>query len=54
MEIKVLGPGCPGREATKTNVEEAVTESGLSANLKFRTSQYVPLGGMTWQQKQKG
>ena len=33
MEIKVLGPGCPRCEATKKNVEEAVTESGLSANI---------------------
>jgi small redox-active disulfide protein 2 len=33
MEIKVLGPGCPRCEATKRNVEEAVTDSGLSANI---------------------
>ena len=33
MEIKVLGPGCPRCEATKKNVEEAVTESGLDASI---------------------
>jgi len=33
MEIKVLGPGCPRCEETKKNVEEAVIESGLSANI---------------------
>ena len=33
MEIKVLGPGCPRCEATKNNVEEAVAESGLSAEI---------------------
>jgi len=33
MEIKVLGPGCPRCETTKKNVEEAVTESGVSANI---------------------
>ena len=33
MEIKVLGPGCPRCEATKKNVEDAVAESGLSANI---------------------
>ncbi|MBW1851325.1 MAG: TM0996/MTH895 family glutaredoxin-like protein [Deltaproteobacteria bacterium] len=33
MEIEVLGPGCPRCEATKKNVEEAVAESGLSANI---------------------
>jgi len=33
MEIKVLGPGCPKCEATKKNVEEAVNESGLNANI---------------------
>ena len=33
MEIKVLGPGCPRCESTKKNVEEAVTESGLNANI---------------------
>ena len=34
MEIKVLGPGCPKCEATKKNVEEAVNESGLNADIK--------------------
>ena len=33
MQIKVLGPGCPRCEATKNNVEEAVAESGLSAEI---------------------
>jgi small redox-active disulfide protein 2 len=33
MEIKVLGPGCPRCEATKKNVEDAVTESGVSAHI---------------------
>ena len=33
MEIKVLGPGCHRCETTKKNVEEAVTESGLNANI---------------------
>jgi small redox-active disulfide protein 2 len=33
MEIKVLGSGCPRCEATKKNVEEAVSEAGLSANI---------------------
>jgi small redox-active disulfide protein 2 len=33
MEIKVLGPGCHRCEVTKKNVEEAVTESGLNANI---------------------
>jgi len=33
MEIKVLGPGCPKCEATKKNVEEAVIESGLNADI---------------------
>ena len=33
MEIKVLGPGCPRCEETKKNVEEVVTESGMSANI---------------------
>ena len=31
--IKVLGPGCPKCEATKRNVEEAVTESKIDANV---------------------
>jgi len=34
MEIKVLGPGCPKCEATKKNVEEAVTESGIEAKIE--------------------
>ena len=34
MEINVLGPGCPRCEATKKNVEEAVTEAGLKANIR--------------------
>ena len=33
MEIKVLGPGCPKCEATMRNVEEAVTESGIKADI---------------------
>jgi len=33
MEIKVLGPGCARCKAATKNVEEAVTESGLSANI---------------------
>ncbi|MBN2060329.1 MAG: TM0996/MTH895 family glutaredoxin-like protein [Deltaproteobacteria bacterium] len=33
MEIKVLGPGCPKCEATKKNVEEAVSESGINADI---------------------
>ena len=33
MEIKVLGAGCPRCEATKKNVEEAVTEAGLNADI---------------------
>ena len=33
MEIKILGPGCPRCEATKKNAEEALAESGLSANI---------------------
>ena len=33
MQIKVLGPGCPRCEATKNNVEEALAESGLSAEI---------------------
>ena len=38
MEIKVLGPGCPRCEATKKNIEEAVTESGISADIKKITN----------------
>jgi len=33
MEIKVLGPGCPKCEATKKNVEEAVNQSDLNADI---------------------
>jgi small redox-active disulfide protein 2 len=33
MEIKVLGPGCPRCETTKKNVEEALIEAGLSAEI---------------------
>jgi small redox-active disulfide protein 2 len=33
MEIKVLGPGCARCKATTKNVEEAVAESGLSADI---------------------
>ena len=33
MDIKVLGPGCPRCEATKKNVEEAVNESGINADI---------------------
>ena len=34
MEIKVLGPGCPRCETTKKNVEEAVAEAGVDANVE--------------------
>ena len=33
MEIKVLGPGCPKCETTKKNVEEAVAELGVNAEI---------------------
>jgi small redox-active disulfide protein 2 len=33
MEIKVLGPGCPRCQETEKNVKEAVTESGLDAQV---------------------
>jgi small redox-active disulfide protein 2 len=33
MEIKVLGPGCPRCEETKKNVEVAVLESGINADI---------------------
>jgi len=33
MEIKVLGPGCPRCQETEKNVKEAVTESGLDAQI---------------------
>ena len=54
MEIKAVGPVGPGREAPKTNGEEAVTESGLNANVKVSTRNYVPSAGMPWQHKQNG
>ena len=33
MEIKVLGPGCPKCEQTKKAVQEALSESGLNADI---------------------
>lgn len=33
MEIKVLGPGCKRCESTRKIVEEAVAESGVSAEI---------------------
>ena len=33
MEIKVLGPGCKKCESTRKVVEEAVAESGISADI---------------------
>ena len=33
MEIKVLGPGCPKCQQTETIVKEAVSESGLPADV---------------------
>jgi len=33
MEIKVLGPGCPKCRQTETIVREAVSESGLTADV---------------------
>ncbi|MBW2028054.1 MAG: TM0996/MTH895 family glutaredoxin-like protein [Deltaproteobacteria bacterium] len=33
MEIEVLGPGCARCEATKKNVEEAVSEAGAEAKI---------------------
>lgn len=33
MEIKVLGPGCKKCEAAKKNVEDAVAETGVSAQI---------------------
>ena len=33
MEIKVLGPGCPKCQQTETVVKEAVSESGLPADV---------------------
>ena len=34
MEIKVLGPGCPKCDETAQNVKEAVSESGVAANVE--------------------
>ena len=34
MEIKVLGPGCPRCQQTEKNVKEAVSESGVAANVE--------------------
>lgn len=33
MEIKVLGPGCKKCETTRIKVEEAVAETGISADI---------------------
>jgi small redox-active disulfide protein 2 len=33
MEIKVLGPGCPKCRQTETVVKEAVSDSGLPADV---------------------
>ena len=34
MEIKVLGPGCPRCQQTEKIVKEAVSESGVIANVE--------------------
>jgi small redox-active disulfide protein 2 len=34
MEIKVLGPGCPRCQQTEKNVKEAVSESGVDADVE--------------------
>jgi small redox-active disulfide protein 2 len=34
MEIKILGPGCPKCEQTGKIVAEAVTETGVEANVE--------------------
>ncbi|MBW1782999.1 MAG: TM0996/MTH895 family glutaredoxin-like protein [Deltaproteobacteria bacterium] len=34
MEIKVLGPGCPKCEATLKAVKEAVSETGVDAQIE--------------------
>jgi small redox-active disulfide protein 2 len=34
MDIKVLGPGCPRCEMTKKNVEQAVAEAGVDAQIE--------------------
>jgi len=33
MEIKVLGPGCPKCQKTVENVKQAVSETGIEANV---------------------
>ncbi len=34
MQIKVLGPGCARCQQTAEHVKEAVTESGIEANIE--------------------
>ncbi len=34
MEIKVLGPGCPKCHQTGKIVEDAITETGVEANIE--------------------
>ena len=34
MDIKVLGPGCPKCQQAEKIVKEALTESGVQANVK--------------------
>ena len=34
MDIKVLGPGCPKCQQTEKIVKEAVSESGVDANIE--------------------
>lgn len=34
MEIKVLGPGCPKCRKTAENVQQAVSEAGVNANVE--------------------
>jgi small redox-active disulfide protein 2 len=34
MEIKVLGPGCPKCQQTEKVVKEAVSESGVTADIE--------------------
>ncbi len=38
MEIKVLGPGCPKCQQTEKFVQEAVAESGVTANVEKVTN----------------
>jgi len=38
MEIKVLGPGCPKCRQTEKIVQEAVAESGVTANVEKVTN----------------